>query len=245
MPEPPKFSVIMPLHREHERLPDVRSRIHSAGSSVELIMVLNDAKLAGKVRAEQSNEQTIIYERSGRGFAFARGVAEAKGDITVLLHGDTMLPVGWDGAILAALSDARVVGGGFHMAFDRSSRYLDFLVRLSDFLVFMRFAMWGDRAMFARTAVLRECAGALAVPLFEDVRLSKALRRRGRLNLLDNTVITSADHFWKNGPFTQSMRILKARAWYALGGDPQKIYDYYYSRQIRPDRDKDGKGLSE
>jgi len=230
MPDPPIFSVIMPLHREHERLADVRSRVHSARSSAELIMVLNGVSLAEKVKAERPDERTLTCERPGRGFAFARGVAEAKGEITVLLHGDTLLPAGWDRAIVAALSDSHVVGGGFHMTFDRSSKYLDFLVGLSDFMVFLRFAMWGDRALFARTVVLRECVGALDVPLFEDVRLSKAVRRRGKLVLLDETVITSADHFWKNGPFTQSMRILRARTWYALGGDPQKIYDYYYSR---------------
>jgi len=230
MPEPPKFTVIMPIHKVHEQLSDVRSRVHSAGSPLELIIVLNSTSLAGNIKADRPNERTIVYERSGRGFAFVRGMAEAKGEITVLLHGDTILPVGWDEAILAALFDARAVGGGFHMAFDRSSGYLDFLVRLSDLLVFMRQAMWGDRVMFARTAVLRQCIGALDVPLFEDVRLTKSLRRRGKLVLLDKTVVTSAGHFWQNGPVTQSLRILKARTWYAMGGDPQKIYEYYYSR---------------
>lgn len=237
MPEPPKFSIIMPLHREHERLSDVLSMVHSAASPLELIIVLNNTALAAKIRAERPNERTIECKRPGRGYAFAEGVAIAKGEITVLLHGDTMLPVGWDSAILRALSDPRVVGGGFHMSFDRSSKYLDFLVRLSDFLVFMRAVMWGDRAIFARTKVLRQCLPALDVPLFEDVRLSKAMRRRGKLVFLDETVVTSADQFWKNGPFAQSMRILKARTWYALGGDPQKIYEYYYSRHSRPDRD--------
>jgi hypothetical protein len=90
--------------------------------------------------------------------------------------------------------------------------------------------MWGDRALFARTADLRECLPALDVPLFEDVRLSKALRKRGKLVLLDETVVTSAEHFRRNGPLTQSLRIFKARLWYALGGDTQRIYDYYYSR---------------
>jgi hypothetical protein len=237
MPESPKFSVIVPLHKVHEQFSNVRSRVHSAGSPLELIIVLNDATLAGNVKAERPDERTIACERPGRGFAFARGLTEAKGEITLLLHGDTILPAGWDGAILAALTDTRVAGGGFHLSFDRSSAYLDFLIRLSDFMVFIHQGMWGDRAMFARTAVMHECVGALDVPLFEDVRLSKALRRRGRLILLDGKVVTGADHFWRNGPFTQSMRILKARTWYALGGDPQKIYNYYYSRPTRPARD--------
>ena len=230
MPDAPRFSVIMPLHREHAQLSEVRSRVHSAVSPLELVIVLNDESLAGAVRAERPGERVVMCPRRGRGFALARGVAESKGEVGLLLHADTLLPANWDGAVWHALSDERVVGGGFHTAFDRSSMFLDSILRLSDFLVFMRGAMWGDRALFARTGVLRQCLPALDVPLFEDVRLYKALRRRGRLALLDEAVVTSADHFWRYGPVTQSMRILKARTWYALGGDPQKIYDYYYSR---------------
>jgi len=229
-PEKPVISVVMPVHKAQERLAEVRARVHSAGQPLELFLVLNDSALAGSVKAEGPDEVVLTCERRGRGFALSRGISEARGDIILLLHADTLLPAGWDGAILRALSDKRAVGGGFHMKFDRSSAFLDFIVRLSDFLLFLSRAMWGDRAMFARASALRECLPALDVPLFEDVRLSKALRKRGKLVLLDETVVTSAEHFRRNGPLTQSLRIFKARLWYALGGDTQRIYDYYYSR---------------
>jgi len=220
----------MPVHRIGANFDEVRKRVHSATTALELIMVLNDGSLSGSVKPSNPNERVVMCQRRGRGFALERGVAEAKGGIVLLLHGDTLLPVGWDAAILRALEDERAVGGGFHMAFDRSSRFLDFIVLFSDFLDAAGGAMWGDRAMFARAADLRECLPALDVPLFEDVRLSRALRRRGRLVLLDETVVTSAEHFHRNGPVTQSLRIFKARAMYALGGDTQRIYDYYYSK---------------
>ncbi len=230
MPDGPKFSVIIPVHRDDPLLREVRKRVHAACSPLELIIVLNDPSLEGKVKAELPNEKVVSCTRKGRGFALAWGAEEATGDIVLLLHGDTLLPPGWDSSIARALGDESVVGGGFHMAFDRPSIYLDLLIWISDIQVRLRRSMWGDRAIFARADVLRKCLPALEVPLFEDVRLSKCLRRFGKLAFLDDTVVTSAEHFRRNGQYRQTGRILRARLWYALGGDPQKIFDYYYSR---------------
>lgn len=230
MPEAPNFSVIIPVHRDGGLLPEVRSRVHAASASVELVIVQNDRSLAGGIRGERPNEKVVACERRGRGFAFARGAKEVTGEVVVLLHSDTLLPDGWDIAISKAMTDRRNVGGGFHIAFDRPSRFLDFLLLYSDLMVGLGLAMWGDRAMFARAGAMEKCLGALDVPLFEDVRLSKSLRGMGRLVLLKERVVTSADHFWRNGQYAQTARIIKARLWYAFGGDPQRIYDYYYSR---------------
>lgn len=230
MHEPPKLSVIIPVHREGGLLAEVRSRVHAASAPPELVIVLNDSSLEGSIKAERPNERVVLCERRGRGFALATGAKEATGEVVLLLHSDTLLPAGWDTAITRALADSRNVGGGFHIAFDRPSRFLNFLLLYSDLMVMFRKAMWGDRAVFVRARALRKCLGALDVPLFEDVRLSKCLRRMGKLVLLNERVVTSADHFWRHGPYAQTARIIKARLWYAFGGDPQRIYDYYYSR---------------
>lgn len=204
--------------------------MHAARSSFELITVLNDPSVAKSIVAEGPSEKVVLCERRGRGYAMLHGARMAQGEFILLLHSDTVLPAGWEAAILRAMEDPRVAGGGFHMTFDKSSPWLDLIVRFSDLQVRMGFAIWGDRAVFARAAVLKKCLPALDVPLFEDVRLSKALRRHGRLAFLDERVVTSAEHFRRNGQYLQTGRIIVARTWYALGGDPARIYDYYYSR---------------
>jgi hypothetical protein len=204
--------------------------VHAARSPLELLIVLNDPSLAKRITAEAPSEKVVACERRGRGYAISHGAQLALGEFVVLLHSDTVLPTGWDAAVEKAMVDPRVAGGGFHMAFDKSSPWLDFIVRFSDLQVRMGFAMWGDRAVFARRVALMKCLPALDVPLFEDVRLSKALRRHGRLAFLDERVVTSAEHFRRNGRYLQTGRIIVARTWYAFGGDPGRIYDYYYSR---------------
>lgn len=230
LPEAPTFSVIMPVHRESPGLATVKRAVHAARSTLELITVLNDPSLAGRITAEGPSEKVVLCERRGRGYPMLQGARMARGEFVVLLHSDTVLPDGWDEAILRAMEDRRVAGGGFHMTFDKSSPWLDFIVRFSDMQVRLGLAMWGDRAVFARGAVLKQCLPSLDVPLFEDVCLWKALRRHGRLAFLDERVVTSAEHFRRNGQYRQTGRIIAARTWYAVGGDPGRIFDYYYSR---------------
>ena len=230
MPEAPKFSVIMPVHRESPGLSGVRKAVHSARSTLELIIVLNDAALEGRIVAEREPEKVVLCTRRGRGYALLHGARRAEGEFVLFLHSDTLLPPGWDTAIIMAMEDPRLAGGGFHMAFDISSPWLDLIVRFSDMQVRLGFSMWGDRALFARAAILNKCLPALDVPLFEDIRLSKALRRHGRLAFLDGRVVTGAEHFRRNGQYRQTGRIIGARTWYAFGGDIGRIYDYYYSR---------------
>ena len=230
MPDAPRFSVIIPVHRESPGIAEVKRAVHAARSPLELLMVLNDPSLASSITSEGPSEKVVHCGRRGRGYAMLHGVRMAQGEFVLLLHSDTVLPAGWDAAILRAMEDPRVAGGGFHMTFDKSSPWLDFIVRFSDMQVRLGLAMWGDRAAFARAAVLKQCLQSLDVPLFEDVRMSKALRRHGRLAFLDERVVTSAEHFRRNGQYRQTGRIIAARTWYAFGGDPGRIYDYYYSR---------------
>ena len=63
----------------------------------------------------------------------------------------------------------------------------------------------------------------------EDVKLSRFMNKKGIVVMLQEKVITSADTFFKYGLLQHTFRIIKCRLWYALGGNPDKIYRYYYS----------------
>ena len=88
--------------------------------------------------------------------------------------------------------------------------------------------MWGDRAIFIRSHILKDRTQFMNVPLMEDVKLSGFMKKQGNVVMLKEKAITSADTFIKYGLLRNTFRIIKCRLWYALGGDPEKIYSYYY-----------------
>jgi len=149
--------------------------------------------------------------------------------VILLLHSDTILPNAWERAILSVLKNSGIVGGGFSILFDIPSIFLNMLTHLSDLYFYLTGEMWGDRAMFVRSEVLKKCLLALEVPIFEDVRLSNCLKKFGKVSLLKEKVITSSQAFKKNRESSHFRKIVKCRLWYALGGDIEQIYNYYYT----------------
>ena len=82
--------------------------------------------------------------------------------------------------------------------------------------------LYGDRAIFVRSHILKRCMSVLDVPLFEDLRLIQCMHRHGRVVLLKDSVETVSKSFH------QQTKFILFRLWYALGGTPFQLYNSYY-----------------
>ena len=224
----PEISVIIPVHQKTAHLTRLREFIVNSPIKNELILVINNPTLKNAIISQHPSEIVIKQPQRGRGFALKCGAQHAHGDILLLLHADSTLSLNWDSEIIKQLKDPSIVGGGFSLRFDNSNPFLEYLIKFSITLFKLTGELWGDRAIFVKTSVLQKCMSALNVPLFEDIRLSKCMHKQGNIVLLNEHIITSAASFQKNGYITQTLRILISRLWYALGGDPKTIYNYYY-----------------
>jgi hypothetical protein len=229
----PLISVITPIHTTNHRLTRIRKAISSATHPIELIIVLNNPELIGHVVPQTSNEQVLFTPRKGRGFAFLEGIANSSGFITLLLHSDTVPPMGWDNAILSAIEDTRVVGGGFSMTYGKPIPNLDIGIWIMNQWFRLSGELYGDRAMFVRSDILKRCLSVLEVPLFEDLQLAKCIRRHGRVVLLKEKVETGTKTLREYGLFRYLGSFLLCRFWYALGGSPFHIYNAYYPPRTR------------
>ncbi|MHA2355108.1 MAG: hypothetical protein ACXADC_08050 [Candidatus Thorarchaeota archaeon] len=215
--------MITPIHTTNHKIPQIRKSISSATAPIQLILVLNNPKLTNHIVPKSSNELVVVAPRKGRGFAFLQGIANVTGNFTVLLHSDTILPNGWDNAILTALEDPQVVGGGFSMTYDTPKPNLDLGTWIMNHWFRISGEIYGDRALFVRSHILKRCLSVLEVPLFEDLRLAQCMHRYGRVVLLKDKV----ENISKS--FRDQVSFILFRLWYALGGSPFRIYNAYYS----------------
>jgi len=230
--------VITPIHTTNHKIPQIRKAIFSAAVPTELIIVVNNPKLTKNIVAQNSNESVVFAQRKGRGFAFIRGIANIKGSITMLLHSDTIPPLGWEQAILTALKNPKVAGGGFSMKYRVPKPNLDLGVWIMNQWFRISGELYGDRAIFVRSSILKCCLSVLEVPLFEDLRLVRCMHKHGRVVLLKERVVTSDKSLKEHGIMRYLGSFLLCRLWYALGGSPFQIYNAYYAptkseRQIK------------
>ncbi len=225
------ISVIVPIRNIPADFARIRRRVLASTELVEIIYV-TDRTLRMPIALTSACERQVIARRSGRGHALVQGACLAKGEIILFLHADTLLPENWDFAVTSALSNGRVVGGGFSLKFDDDRMYLRWLVKLSDFLFRISGELWGDRALFVRADKLSDCLLVMDVPIMEDVRLSHCLNQVGHMALLPASVITASDSFRRRGVVVQTVRILLCRSLYTLGAPLSFIWRCYYGTTL-------------
>jgi len=206
----------------------IRQDLSTSTTPIEVIIVVSKDGIEHTLK-RYPFEKVVISEVKGRGFACYQGIQLAKGNIVVFLHADTILPKRWNELILKTLTDRKIVGGAFSLTFNKNHIYLSFLIFLSDVLFRITGELWGDRTIFIRSHILKDQADILNVPVMEDVILSFFMKKRGKVVLLKEKVITSSESFFKHGLLQHTFRIIKCRIWYALGGNLKNIYNYYYS----------------
>ncbi len=170
---------------------------------------------------------TVLECEPSRGKQLCLGAAQARGDVVLLLHADTWLPLEAGRAALDCLCDERVVTGGFYKCF----RDPHWLMRGSRFRCWLRWALFqrvlGDQAMFIRRDALERIGGVPDVPLMEEYELLKKLRPLGRIALANATVTTSSRRFRERGVLRTYWRMASVTARYFLGAPPEGLRRTY------------------
>lgn len=226
------LSIIIPLDRLSPLLDSSLQRIEDArenGCEVEVIIVAT-MPVYDRAASRYPGENVVEAHKVGRGYQCVQGAELSRGDVILFLHGDTILPEVFHEAIAKALSDKTVAGGAFSLRFDAPHPWLTILLTLSEWRSRLLREIWGDRAMFVRRSVFETCASVMRVPLMEDVRLSTCMGKQGRVALLEQAVVTSAERFMRDGLWRHTMRIIFCRLWYTFGVRPELIYKLYYPK---------------
>lgn len=225
----PGFSLVIPTLNEERRLPATLAAARAAfGDDAEYI-VADGGSTDRTVDLAQAAGARVVASPRGRGEQIYQGCTSADREVCVLLHADTILPVTAAASIREALQDSRVFGGAFLLEFNDARGALRMLQGAINIRTRLFHRATGDQAMFARTAILREIGGVPRVPLFEDVRLCRALRRRGKFAILGDRVGTSA-RLWQEMGMTRGILLhLAFRTMHALGASPALLARLYPS----------------
>jgi rSAM/selenodomain-associated transferase 2 len=228
----PAFSVVIPTLDEAASVAaTIDAAQHALGPEAEILVADGGSTDATVAIADRAGAR-VLHAGRGRGTQLRAGVDAARGATVVLLHADTRLPAGARAAIDAALADVAVAGGAFRLAFDTDGAervptalrvYAGWLNTRSRWFGMIT----GDQAMFVRADALRAVGGVPALPLFEDVRLNRALARHGTLRLLGCAVSTSPRRFLRHGTLRTIALHLGFRALHAAGVAPERLARWY------------------
>lgn len=127
------------------------------------------------------------------------GLDRALAPVVLWLDADSLVPPHFDRAILDTLQDPKVVGGAFEFALDDRGWPYNLITRANRLRYRLAPIYHGDQGLFCRKAIAKKIGGYPTEPLMEAAYFSRALRQKGKLQLIRLPLITSARRFREDG----------------------------------------------
>lgn len=215
-----KISVVIPTLDEAER---IAGAVGSAVAPGVEVVVVDGGSRDGTVRLARDAGARVLAGERGRARQLRLGSEASTGEAVLFLHADTRLPPGWPGCVARALSDPDCAGGAFRLRFAERGlreRGIEWGVRLRVALFGLPY---GDQALFVRRSVLEQMGGLPIVAVMEDLDLVRAIKRAGRLRIVEASATTSARRYARAGALRTVWRHQTALLGWWLGWDRERL----------------------
>jgi len=190
----------------------------------EVIVVDGGSRDATPALARPLADRVLSAPR-GRAAQMNAGAAVARGEGLVFVHADTRLGESADREVALALAgapwgrfDVRIAGR--HPLLRLVAATMNLRSRLSGIAT-------GDQAIFVRRAAFEALGGYAAIPLMEDVELSRRLRRLARPACLRARIETSGRRWESRGVLRTIALMWRLRLAYWFGADPARLAERY------------------
>ena len=143
------------------------------------------------------------------------------------LHADTLVPPQADTVLINACATSGDCWGRFDVRLSGRQVLLRLVERTMNLRSRASGIATGDQAMFVARALFERLGGFAAIPLMEDIELSRRLRRRCRPLCLHERVVTSSRRWEEQGIVRTIGLMWYLRLAYALGVPPERLVLHY------------------
>jgi rSAM/selenodomain-associated transferase 2 len=222
-----KLSIIMPVLDEGEGIAaalDALADLRALGT--EVIVVDGGSRDATIQRARMRADRVISAPR-GRALQMNAGAETSAGDVLLFLHADTRLPADAEHIVLNRLERSGRSWGRFDVKIDGRNPLLAVVAAFMNIRSRLTGIATGDQAIFVRRDAFRAAGGFAAIPLMEDITLSKRLKRVSPPLCLRECVVTSGRRWENHGVLNTVLLMWRLRLAYFFGADPQALARRY------------------
>lgn len=223
----PWVSFVVPTLNEAARLPGLLDDLSAVDLPAEVV-VADGGSADGTVElARERPRVRVVAAERGRGTQMNAGARAAGGEWLCFLHADVRM----DGAarrdLERAVRSRDVAAATWRLAIDGSRpvyRVLEAGARLRHLLGGLAY---GDQGLLVRREAFESVDGFPDEPLFEDVAIVRALRRRGELMRFPSALRVSPRRWEREGVLRGTLRNAMLISAYLAGAPPRRLARWY------------------
>ena len=222
-----RLSVVIPALNEAGNITRTLDSLQAMRQRGHELIVVDGGSSDETITSSQPLADQLIQAPRGRANQMRAGAAVASGSILWFLHADTVPPESADLLILnkLVLSDSR--WGFFDVLFPGDSLMLKVVALLMNFRARISGIATGDQGIFISRALYEKAGGIPAIPLMEDIALSRTLKRYYRPAVIRKKLVTSPRRWEKHGVIKTILMMWSLRLAYFVGVNPVRLAKYY------------------
>jgi rSAM/selenodomain-associated transferase 2 len=231
---PPRISIVIPVLNEARSLQAHLPLLQAAREAGhEVILVDGGSTDEGPALAAPLVDK-LVRSPAGRALQMNAGAAQASGDLLLFLHVDTRLPEGAIALLQQAFVQPAVQWGRFDVRLSGAHRAFRLIETMINLRSRVSGVATGDQALFLRAGLFHAIGGFPAIPLMEDVAITKTLRRLSRPLCLRERVTTSSRRWEQHGIVRTVLLMWWLRLLYVCGMSPARLRDMYSKKKRQP-----------
>jgi rSAM/selenodomain-associated transferase 2 len=221
----PSVSIVVPTLNEAEEIAGLVDRLRVCFPGVEIIIA--DGGSEDGTPETVRDLARVVSSEKGRAYQMNAGARAAAGEILWFLHADCWPSEQSVDLIVEALEDPAVVGGGFRWGLSGSKWYYGICTSLAHVKNKIRRNLFGDMGIFVRRAVFEELNGYAEIPICEEVEFNKRLKKKGKVTLLDEVLLSSDRKLLGEGPIRAFIKNDIIKLAFSIGVSPETLKKYY------------------
>lgn len=236
---PDDISVVIPAVNEAQRISRAIRSARDAGAKE--VIVCDGGSDDPTAEVARRAGALLCESEPGRGPQLRAGAMQATKTVLLFLHADNALDQGClqQICVAAEINTEQQLWGGFRQRIDGEHFLYRCLEHGNAARIRYRGMPFGDQAMFVSKSAYEQVGGFEAIPLMEDVNLSRALRQLSWPILLEGPVHVAARRWQQRGVVRQTARNWWIQVAHHLGVKEQRLSKWYHGDPQKKPRSND------
>ncbi len=229
----PPLSVVIPCLDEAGGIVAALDRLQPLRRRGVEVIVVDGRSRDGSVTLATPLADRVLTAPRGRASQMNAGATVARGTVLLFLHADCALPADGDRLIVDGLQSSGKHWGRFDVSLDGAHPLLGLIAFMMNWRSRLTGIATGDQGLFMTRGLFAEAGSFPAIPLMEDIALSKRLKKIGAPLRLRARITASGRRWERHGMLRTVLLMWRLRFAYFRGAEPADLAVRYDSAHCR------------